>query len=60
MGVKQKCDLCGLIAFEVKAGLMRTPEGEYRAMPRCTDHPACRERLERNGQPWPVSRPSGR
>ena len=54
--MSRKCDLCGTYDFEVRPAVIRTPDGTYRAVARCTDHGACEDRLTRTGQPWPVAR----
>lgn len=53
-----ECVLCHDVNENVAVGLMAFDDGgglvHYGKDPRCKDHHACRERVERTGQEWPL------
>ena len=49
------CDLCGIESHDVKTGLAcYADDGRFERIERCTDHQACRERVEAEGLEWPL------
>jgi len=50
------CDLCAVIAPDVRSGLACYAEdARFERIDRCSDHQACRDRVEAAGQPWLLS-----
>ena len=50
------CDLCGIESPAVRSGLAcYSDDGRFERIDRCTDHQACRDRVEASGQEWPLS-----
>lgn len=50
------CDICGYRGHDVRPGVVAWIDGAqpYNAVDRCTDHAACRARVESDGEVWPV------
>lgn len=49
------CDLCGSASLDVRPGLACYAEtGTFERIDRCSDHQACRERVEDLGEDWPL------
>jgi hypothetical protein len=49
------CELCGIESRDVRFGLaLYADDGRFERMDRCTDHQACRDRLEETGEDWPI------
>lgn len=49
------CELCNVESHDVRSGLACYAEdGRFERIDRCTDHQACRDRLEATGEPWPL------
>jgi hypothetical protein len=47
------CELCGLTGPTVRASLAcYADDGRFERIDRCTDHQACRERVESAGLVW--------
>jgi len=56
----EPCLLCGNeVLAEVRVSLVRykepTPGRPFEHLPRCVNREACRARLEKLGEPWPVA-----
>jgi hypothetical protein len=50
------CELCGFEHPNVRSGLAcYEDDGRFERMDRCTDHQACRDRLEDAGGEWPLA-----
>ena len=47
------CDLCGAVSLDVRPAVAEYPDG-YKALMRCSDHEACRERVFLAGEEWPL------
>jgi hypothetical protein len=53
--VKLKCLLCGIVSPDVRPGLAcYADDGRFERIDRCSDHQACRERVEAQGDVWPL------
>jgi hypothetical protein len=49
------CDLCGDTSLDVRPALACYAEdGRFERVDRCVDHQACRERVELDGDEWPL------
>jgi len=50
------CDICGHRGSDVRPGLVvwRDLAQPYNAIDRCSDHDACRLRVEMAGDEWPI------
>jgi hypothetical protein len=49
------CELCGVTDRDVRAGLAcYADDGRFERVDRCSDHQACRGRVEAFGRPWPL------
>ena len=49
------CKLCGHAGYTVCSGLACYAEdGRFERIDRCTDHQACRDRVEADGLEWPL------
>jgi len=48
------CELCGFTdPRDVRSGLAcYADDGRFERIDRCTDHQACRDRVEASGEPW--------
>lgn len=46
-----RCDLCGELSLDVRSGLACYEHG-FERIDRCTDHQACRVRVEAAGGTW--------
>jgi hypothetical protein len=59
----QECLLCGVSGPQVRPVLVEwleplTPTSRFALIPRCnsdTERPRCRERVEAQGEPWPIA-----
>lgn len=56
-GNPMTCELCGTTdAQRVRSGLAcYADDGRFERMDRCTDHQACRDRVEGSGEEWPLA-----
>jgi hypothetical protein len=53
--VRLTCELCGLESDAVRPGLAcYADDGRFERIDRCTDHQACRDRLEADRDEWPL------
>jgi hypothetical protein len=50
------CDLCGLEDRTIRSGLAcYADDGRFERIDRCTEHQACRDRVEAAGNEWPLA-----
>ena len=50
------CDLCHASSMDVRSGLAcYASDGRFERIDRCTDHQACRDRVEEQGEDWPLA-----
>jgi hypothetical protein len=50
-----ECELCGMTSHDVHFGLACfATDGRFERIARCTDHQACRARVEESGRGWPL------
>jgi hypothetical protein len=59
------CQLCGVTSLDVSRAVVVYLEPDlegnrYHSIRRCKDHAACRERVERDGETWPLEEPRRR
>ena len=53
---QRRCDLCSREDRDVRSGLAcYRDDGRFERIDRCMDHQACRERVEANGDEWPLA-----
>lgn len=51
-----ECELCGRVDDHVRPGLAcYADDGRFDRINRCTDHQACRDRVEESGRQWPLA-----
>ena len=49
------CELCGVESRDVRSGLAcYSDDGRFERIDRCSDHQACRDRVEASGEAWPL------
>ena len=52
---KRVCQLCEREGYDVCSTLAcYADDGRFERIDRCTDHQACRERVEASGETWPL------
>ena len=53
--VKRECQLCGTADADVRTGLAcYADDGRFERIDRCIAHQDCRERVESQGESWPL------